>query len=128
MRIHWAFAYFVMALAFLVRLSPVELAVLLLAIALVLAAELVNTALEATVDVAVDGFDEKAGVAKDVAAAAVLLSSMFAVGVGICVFGPRLQHFPSLLSLIWRTNPAGLVAAVVPSAGLIVSAFLMERK
>jgi hypothetical protein len=66
--------------------SKLELAVLLLAITFVLVAELVNTAVEAVVDVASTSFDPLAKIAKDIAAGAVLVAALNAVAVGYLVF------------------------------------------
>ena len=59
---------------------------LLLAITFVLVAELVNTAIEAAVDVASTSFDPMAKLAKDIAAGAVLIAALNAVAVGYLVF------------------------------------------
>lgn len=61
-----------------------------LASALVLVAELFNTAVEAAVDLAAPAPHPLAAAAKDVAAAAVLVAALGAVGVGLSVFGPPL--------------------------------------
>ena len=60
--------------------------VLLLAITFVLVAELVNTAIEAAVDIASTSFDPMAKIAKDIAAGAVLIAALNAVAVGYLVF------------------------------------------
>ncbi len=61
---------------------------LLTAIFFVLAAEAFNTALEKTIDLYTSERNRLAQTAKDVAAGAVLLASIFAVIVGLSVFGP----------------------------------------
>lgn len=63
-------------------------AAVVLASTLVLLAELVNTAVEATVDLVAPDPDPRAAIAKDVAAGAVLAAAIGAVGVGLAVFGP----------------------------------------
>jgi diacylglycerol kinase len=63
-------------------------AAVVLACALVLVTELVNTAVEATVDLVAPDPDPRAALAKDVAAGAVLVAAVGAVGVGVAVFGP----------------------------------------
>jgi len=63
-------------------------AAVVLACTLVLVAELVNTAVEATVDLVAPRPDPRAAIAKDVAAGAVLVAAVGAVGVGLAVFGP----------------------------------------
>jgi len=66
------------------------LVAVLLASALVLATEFVNTAVEALVDLLAPEQRPRAGVAKDVAAGAVLVSAGFAVAVGVAALGPAL--------------------------------------
>jgi diacylglycerol kinase len=60
---------------------------LILAITLVVAAELINTAVELAVDLAMPEPHPKAKAAKDVAAAAVLITAVFALYTGLDVFG-----------------------------------------
>ena len=67
-----------------------ELIALLLAIAFVLIAEMVNTALEHAIDVATTSFDPMAKLAKDIAAGAVLIATATAVAIGYVVFATRL--------------------------------------
>lgn len=89
----WAAA---LALALTVWLRA-PLAPIALACALVLALELVNTAVEAVVDLVSPEPHPLAGVAKDAAAAAVLLASLGAVVVGLAVLGPPLWGWVSRL-------------------------------
>jgi diacylglycerol kinase (ATP) len=84
--IHFAIAAAVLVAAIGFGASKLELAVLLLAITFVLVAELVNSAIEATVDVASTSFDPMAKLAKDIAAGAVLIATLNAVAVGYLVF------------------------------------------
>ncbi|WP_110885206.1 diacylglycerol kinase [Deinococcus yavapaiensis] len=66
------------------------LAPILLTCALVLSLELVNTAIEALVDLASPELHPLAKVAKDVAAAAVLIASIFAVIVALAELMPKI--------------------------------------
>jgi diacylglycerol kinase (ATP) len=84
--IHFAIAAGVLVAAVAFGVSKIELMVLLVAITFVLVAELVNTAIEATVDVASTSFDPMAKLAKDIAAGAVLIATLNAVAVGYLVF------------------------------------------
>ncbi|MCS7007472.1 MAG: diacylglycerol kinase, partial [Thermoleophilia bacterium] len=84
--VHFAIAAAVLVAAVGFGASKLELAVLLLAITFVLVAELVNTAVEAAVDVASTAFDPMAKLAKDIAAGAVLVAALNAVAVGYLVF------------------------------------------
>jgi diacylglycerol kinase (ATP) len=71
-------------------LSPVEWAVLVLTIAIVIALEWMNTALEIAVSLASPEAHPSAKVAKDVAAACVLLGAFASLVVGVLLFGARL--------------------------------------
>jgi diacylglycerol kinase (ATP) len=90
MRIHFAIATIVFVLAFVYDVTRVELMALVLAIAFVLIAEMVNTAVEATIDLSTPSFDPLAKIAKDLAAGAVLIASVTAVAVGYLVLADRL--------------------------------------
>lgn len=81
-----------LALALHAPLAPI-----VLCCALVLSLELVNTAVEATLDHATSDFHELAKIAKDAAAAAVLIASIGSLLVGVVVLGP-----PLLKVLGWR--------------------------
>ncbi|HXG75788.1 MAG TPA: diacylglycerol kinase [Gaiellaceae bacterium] len=109
--IHFAVAIAVLLAALAFGVSKLELMVLLLAITFVLVAELVNTAIEAAVDVASTSFDPLAKLAKDIAAGAVLVASLNAVAVGYLVFSgsvaerssrflDRLEAVPEELTLV----------------------------
>jgi diacylglycerol kinase (ATP) len=91
MRIHFAIATGVLVLAFLSDISRFELIALMVAISFVLIAEMVNTAVEATIDLATTSFDPLAKLAKDIAAGAVLIASANAVVVGYLVFAESLS-------------------------------------
>ncbi|MCJ8011415.1 diacylglycerol kinase family protein [Paenibacillus sp. KQZ6P-2] len=86
MRIHAAAAVVVIIAAALLHLSWMRWVVLLLAITLVMVMELMNTALESVVDLASPEIHPLAKAAKDTAAGAVLLASVFALVAGIIVF------------------------------------------
>ncbi|UVI32142.1 diacylglycerol kinase [Paenibacillus spongiae] len=72
------------------QLSRVEWIMLILVIAMVIAAELLNTAVEAVVDLASPERHPLAKAAKDTAAAAVLVTAVAAAVVGLLLFGPRI--------------------------------------
>lgn len=86
MRAHVAVAIFVLAAAVALRVSRAFLAELILVIGLVLGFELVNTAIEATVDLLSPAEHPLAKVAKDCAAGAVLVAAAAAVAIGLLVF------------------------------------------
>ena len=97
MRIHFAIAAAVLVLAFVYDVTRLELIALMIAIAFVLIAEMVNTAVEATIDLSTPSFDPLAKIAKDLAAGAVLIAAVNAVAVGYLVLADRLANPTSRL-------------------------------
>jgi diacylglycerol kinase (ATP) len=115
MRLHFAAAVAVIVVAVAVGVSKIELSVLLISIAFVLVAEMINTAVEGTIDAATTSFDPMAKLAKDIAAGAVLIASVNAVAVGYLVFaGKAADKTADVLDRV-RTAPAQitLVALVL---------------
>jgi diacylglycerol kinase (ATP) len=90
-RIHVVVGSFAVSLAIALSLAPVELAVIILTCGIVLTMELINTALESVVDLTVEQtYHELAKIAKDCAAAAVLISALISVSVAACLLLPPL--------------------------------------
>lgn len=89
-RIHVLISACVVAVGVWLRISWEQWAILAVMMALVLHAELVNTALEAIVDKASPEIHPLAKIAKDCAAAAVLVTALLAVLVGLLILGPPL--------------------------------------
>lgn len=90
MKIHGLAALLVIAFGLALRVSRLEWAVLFFAIFLVIVSEMINTAVEKTVDLYTREYHPLAGMAKNVAAGAVLVACLGAVITGIIVFGPRI--------------------------------------
>lgn len=88
--IHLVATIGVVLLGLVLQLHATEWAILAVAIGLVWTAEFVNTALEAVVDLASPEAHPLARVGKDVGAAAVLISAIIAVVVGLLILGPPL--------------------------------------
>ncbi len=72
------------------HLSRIEWLFILLVIALVIAAELINTAIEAVVDLYTLEINSLAKIAKDTASAAVFILALFALIVGLIIFIPHI--------------------------------------
>jgi diacylglycerol kinase (ATP) len=111
LRIHFAIAAAVIVFALIVNVTKLELIALLISITFVLISEMLNSAVEAAIDIATTSFDPMAKLAKDVAAGAVLIASTNAVAVGYLVFAgkvadrsshllDRLRQAPSELTLV----------------------------
>lgn len=90
MRIH-AFAVLVVTVAgIFLGLTAIEWSLIALCIGSVISAEMVNTAIEALVDLVSPEFNEKAGKVKDIAAGAVLLTAIVATVVAVYIFGNKI--------------------------------------
>jgi diacylglycerol kinase (ATP) len=122
MRIHFAVAVAVLIVAAAVGVSKLELIALLIAIAFVLVAEMINTAVEGAIDAATTTFDPMAKLAKDIAAGAVLIASVTAVAVGYLVFaGKAADKTARVLDKI-RNAPAEITVIALVVTVIIVIA------
>jgi diacylglycerol kinase (ATP) len=92
MRVHFLAGASALVLAVVLGVSRVDLLAVVLAIALVLVSEMINTALEATVDLAMPDEHPLAKIAKDVAAGGVLISAACSLAVGYLVFADRIAE------------------------------------
>ena len=88
--IHAVASAMVVMLAFWLRLSARDWAVIVLAIGMVWTSEFLNTALEAVVDLASPQAHHLAKVGKDVGAAAVLIAAVSSALIGFLIMGPPL--------------------------------------
>ena len=122
LRIHFLAAVLVFGAAIAVGVTRLQLMALVLAIAFVLVAEMLNTAIEGVIDVSTTSFDPNAKLAKDIAAGAVLIASITAVAVGFLVFssaaGQRATH---VLDRV-RDAPADITLVALVLVVLIVLA------
>jgi diacylglycerol kinase (ATP) len=120
MRIHFAIAIAVLATAAAVGVSKLELIALLLAIAFVLIAEMINTAIEGAIDVATTSFDPMAKLAKDIAAGAVLIAAVNAVAIGYLVFAGKAADKSARVLDRLRDAPAELTVIALVITVIIV--------
>jgi diacylglycerol kinase (ATP) len=96
-RIHTAIGIAAIGLGLFLHLQPVEISVIGVTIGMVMAMELLNTAIESVVDLTVgQSYHELARIAKDCAAGAVLVSAMAAAIVAAALL------FPALWALVGR--------------------------
>jgi diacylglycerol kinase (ATP) len=89
-RIHAVATIFVFILGVWLKVPARDWAILILTISMVFAAEFINTAIEAVVDLASPRRHPLAKVGKDVGAAAVLVAALAAVLIGLLILGPPL--------------------------------------
>lgn len=110
MRVHLTAVVYVTAFSFFYDLTRAEYALLALTFSAVISAELINTAIEAAVDLCSPDRHSLAKIAKDAAAGAVLAAAIFAVVVGVLLFGDIAvmkeifgyfrSHIPALVGLV----------------------------
>jgi len=122
LRIHFAIAIAVIAAAAAFGVDRVELISLLLAIAFVLVAEMVNSAIEGAIDVSTTSFDPNAKLAKDIAAGAVLISTVTALAVGYLVFAHAAAHRTAHILDRVRDAPAEITLVALVLVLLVVIA------
>lgn len=92
MKIHCLAIILVTLAGTLFQITPVEWCICLLLFALVASLELVNTAVEAVVDLVTEEKKPLAKIAKDTAAGAVLFSAIVSVIIGCIIFIPYLME------------------------------------
>jgi diacylglycerol kinase (ATP) len=122
MRIHFLVAVIVLVAALAINVNRLELIALLLAIAFVLIAEMLNTAIEGAIDVATTSFDPMAKLAKDIAAGAVLIATINAVAIGYLVFSGQVADHSSTVLDRLRDAPAKLTLIALVLVVFIVIA------
>ncbi|MDF2684597.1 MAG: diacylglycerol kinase [Brevibacillus sp.] len=92
MQIHVAAALLVLAAAWWLQIPRSDVLLVFFSIGLVTSLELVNTAIEAAVDLASPDWHAKAKIAKDAGAGAVLVAAIASVVIGCFIFGPPLYE------------------------------------
>lgn len=89
-RIHLIAAFLVIIAGMIFRLSAVEWAIILIVVGFVLVMEMVNSIVERIIDYVKPEYHIQAKLIKDIAAACVLVSAIFAIIIGILIFGPKI--------------------------------------
>jgi len=92
-RVHFITALLVMVGGVVLKFTPVEFSILLIAIALVIIAEMVNSAIEFSLDAIFHNrYSKLVGMAKDIAAGAVMVATFISIAIGILIFGSKLLY------------------------------------
>ena len=84
---------FIITCGFVLEATLTQWAIILVMGALILVVELINTSIEAVVDLATDKYHPLAKVAKDTASAAEFVACIIAAGMWLYVFIPKIIHF-----------------------------------
>jgi len=96
MWIHLVLMLMAIGMGFIFNINAIEWLAIIFAIALVLAAEIFNSSIEAIIDLISPDYNEKAGKVKDMAAGAVLITAIAAVIAAGVIFIP---YIISILNL-----------------------------
>ena len=109
MKIHLTAAIFVLSFSLLFDLSRVELSLIIIAISLVIFAELINTAVEIIIDILTQDYSFKARIAKNISAAAVVVAAGNAIFIAYLVFFKKAQELSLNLIINLRHEPLHLI-------------------
>ena len=90
LKIHIVAMILVIIAGVILKISVAEWGICIILFGLVISAELFNTAIETTVDIAMPERNEKAKKAKDVAAGAVFVIAMASAVIGLLIFVPKI--------------------------------------
>lgn len=120
MQVHCAIITLVLIAALGLRVSPSDMLMLMLAMALVLVTEMINTAIESAIDIAVSTYSPQAKVAKDVSAGAVMIAAFYSVIVGITVFVGNDRLIQAVKKIPQIPSPPHLGQIQVVGLGLIL--------
>lgn len=129
MKIHLVAAILVLIACFFFDISRVEFLILVVTITMVMSAEVVNTAIEAVVDMSTNYYHPLAKIAKNAAAGAVLITAINAVIVGYVIFWDKLTHISYVLvHKVKNSQPYTvlIVLVIVTLATIIVKAIFGE--
>lgn len=114
MRIHLISALCVLIACFVIDISRAEFLILCITVTMVLAAEVINTAIEATIDVAANHYHPLAKIAKNAAAGAVLITAVNALIVGYIIFWDKISLISySVIRNMKNSNPYMVLIALV---------------
>ncbi|MDY0234627.1 MAG: diacylglycerol kinase [Gudongella sp.] len=123
LRVHYIAAITVMIASTLFNLSRIEFMILLFAVVLVVVLEMVNTAIEKTIDMITREYHPLARVVKDISAGAVLIATFNAVIVGYLLFYDRLNPFKDLIILKIKNSEIHLTFVALLLVVLLIIGF-----
>lgn len=112
MRIHLTAALYVLFFSRFFALTPGQFAVLMLTVSMVVVCEMVNTSIEAIVNLVSPCYNRLAKIAKDVAAGAVLVCALASIGIGLAFFW-KPDRWEALIGYFAANLPALLILLAV---------------
>ncbi|NMB09023.1 MAG: phosphatase PAP2 family protein [Tissierellia bacterium] len=123
MKFHFAAAIVVIFLSLFFDFTKLELLMLFITIAFVFMAEMINTAIERTIDLVTDEFHPLARIAKDIAAGGVLIAAINALVVGYLLFFDRLNPYTNLVLYKLKNSSIHLTFVALALVILLTIAF-----
>ncbi|MBM3499572.1 MAG: phosphatase PAP2 family protein [Armatimonadetes bacterium] len=125
MQVHCVIITLVLFAALGLRVSPLEMLMLMSAMALVLVTEMINTAIESAIDISVSTYNPQAKTAKDVAAGAVLIAAFYSIVVGVTVFVTNERLIASVRKMPQVPSAPRLGEVQIVGLGLVFLALLI---
>ena len=92
MKIHFIIMILVIIAGIILKISKTEWIICIILFGIVISAEMFNTAIEQTVDIAMPEKNEKAKIEKDVSAGAVLIVAISSAIIGLIIFIPKITN------------------------------------
>ena len=93
-RVHFLFGVLTLLLALALELSVTKICVIFLAIGLVVGFEMLNSAIEFSLDAVFHNkYSTLVGMAKDISAGAVMFATFIAIFIGLIIFAPPIYYF-----------------------------------
>ena len=129
MKIHLIVALGILIVSFFFDITKYEFLILVVTITMVITAELINTAIEASIDMTTNYYHPLAKIAKNAAAGAVLITAINALLVGYIIFWDKLSNFSfDLIKKVKNSEPYTIfiVLVIVCIATIIAKAIFGE--
>ena len=109
MKVHFAIAFLVLLASLFIEISKFELIIIFFSITLVIALELINTAIEVIIDMIAVEYRYRAKISKNIAAAAVLMASINAIVIAYLICLDEIRDFSLILISQIKQEPIHLI-------------------
>lgn len=128
-KIQYLIAILILLLSLFINIEKIEFLILCLTISLVIITELINTAIEKTVDLFVDVYHPLAKIAKDVAAGAVIVSCINSVIIGFFIFKDKINLGSEILldKVLKENSYIAIVATLLVFIGVVILKAFFNR-
>lgn len=129
MKIHYLISIIVLFLSLFFDLTKYEMIILFFTISLVIISEMINTAIEKSIDLFTSEYHELAKIAKDVSAGAVLIASLNSIVIGYLLFFDRINPLSNIvLNKIRKSDMHITVIGIVIVLILVVGVKAITKK